>query len=584
LAIDGGAGQPVPLNGVSLLPNLAPGAHTALLGGIAENCTAGDPNPRPVTVAPETTTDLNFVISCSSPSSSVRVSVTVSGSPPDPDGFVAKLDGAEPGKPIVTDGNAVFAGVPAGNHTLALGGVAANCSASEGVVRGFTVVPGQDLDLAFAVTCGSTPGAIQVTSSTTGANLDPDGYTLTLDTEAAQDIGSNGTLPLDGLSAGTHVLALTGVAGNCHIDGENPRLVEVAPGAPASSVTFAVSCLAADALIAFGSNAFQLEAIFVVNPDGTGARNLTAPGAFEHSPVWSPDGRRLLFTSNDDLYVMNADGTGRTLVTAGQPEVNTYRWSSDGRRIAFTYGGLVDGDFFEDLWVMQADGSNQIKLAANGSTPSWSPDGRRIAYEGGGQIHIVTADGLSDVRVTNRPFRAFAPAWSPDGAQIAFVTTLEVLPDRPAPKHIFLIRPDGTGSVDLTPENGDDESPTWSPDGSKIVFEISEEGNLGSEVAVMNRDGSGRVNLTNRPGFDLSPDWSPEGSKIVFQRSTDSDSDIYVMETDGSGQLNLSNRPETEESTPDWGGQGQTTVASRQSASYAAWLRTQALGIRRLQR
>jgi Tol biopolymer transport system component len=582
LALDGGAGQPVPLNGVTTVPNLAPGDHTVLLGGIADNCSAGT-NPRSVTVAPETTTDLNIAINCSTVPSSVRVSVTVSGSPPDPDGFVAKLDAAEPGTPILTDGSALFTGVAAGSHTVALSGVAAHCSVTEGALRSVTVVAGAELDVPFAVTCGSSTGSIQVTSSTTGANLDSDGYTLTVDIEAAQDLGSNATLALDGLSAGTHVLALTGVAGNCHLDGENPRTVEVVPGAT-PAVTFAVSCLAGDALIAFGSNAFRLQAIFVVNPDGSGARNLTAAGAFERSPVWSPDGRRMLFLSDDDLYVMNADGSGRTLVTAGQPEVFSYRWSPDGRRIAFTYSGLVDGDFFEDLWVMQADGSNQIKLAANGGTPSWSPDGRRIAYEGGGQIRIVTADGLSDVRVTNQPFRAFDPAWSPDGTQIAFVTTIEVLPDRPAPKHIFLIRPDGTGSVDLSQTRGDDESPTWSPDGSKIAFEIAEEGNLGSEVAVMNRDGSGRVNLTNRPGFDLSPDWSPEGSKIVFHRSDNFDGEIYVMNADGSGPINVSNRPETDESTPDWGGQGQSTIASRQSVSYAAWLRTQALRIRQLQR
>jgi Tol biopolymer transport system component len=583
LALDGGAGQPVPLNGVTAVPNLAPGDHTVLLGGIAENCTAGSANPRPVTVAPETTTDLSFAISCSSPGSSVRVSITATGEPADPDGFVAKLDGAEPGQPIVTDGSAVFTSVPAGSHTMTLGGVAANCSVAEGAQRAFTLVPGAELEVAFVVTCGSTTGDIQVTTSTTGANQDADGYTLTVDAESAQDIGNNATLALNGLSAGTHTLGLSGVASNCHIDGENPRTVEVVPGAT-PPVAFGVSCLAADALIAFGSNAFRLQAIFVVNPDGSSLRNLTPDGTFEYTPVWSPDGRRMLFTSNSDLYVMNADGTGRTLLTAGQPEIGSYRWSPDGRMIAFTYTGFVGDEPFEDLWVMQADGSGQIKVAVNGSNPSWSPDGRRIAYAGGGQIHIVTADGRSDVRVTNQPFGTSAPAWSPDGTQIAFVTTVEVLPDRPAPKHIFLVSPDGTGSVDVTQGRGDDESPTWSPDGSKIVFEITEEDNLGSEVAVMNRDGSGRTNLTNRPGFDLSPDWSPDGGKIVFHRSADGDSEIYVMNGDGSGQINVSNRPETDESTPDWGGQGQTTVASRQSASYSAWLRIQGLGARRVQR
>jgi Tol biopolymer transport system component len=257
------------------------------------------------------------------------------------------------------------------------------------------------------------------------------------------------------------------------------------------------------------------------------------------------------------------------LVTAGAATIFVeYRWSPDGRKIAYVdhHSCPAAPPCIDDLWVMQASGTGKIKVAEQASGISWSPDGKKIGYSRG-QIHIINADGSGDVVLTNQPFRAFMPAWSPDGARIAFVTTLEELPDRTANRHIFLINPDGSGSVDLSQGRGDDTDPRWSPDGSKIAFIFAEQGNLGSEVAVMNRDGSGRTNLTNRPGFDIGPDWSPEGSRIVYQRSAGGDSEIYVMNPDGTAQTNVSNRPGTQESTPDWNGQGAAAAGSRQSAA-----------------
>jgi Tol biopolymer transport system component len=140
--------------------------------------------------------------------------------------------------------------------------------------------------------------------------------------------------------------------------------------------------------------------------------------------------------------------------------------------------------------------------------------------------------------------------------------------------------------MDLTQGLGEDDGPAWSPDGSKIAFNTGPADQpLESEVAVMNRDGSGRMSLTDHPGFDFGPVWSPDGRRIVFVRSEDSgDSEIYVMNADGANQTNVSNRPDTFETTPDWNGQGPTTVASRRSLAHTSWLRAHGLeGIRRYQ-
>src|SRR5467141_2284975 len=75
------------------------------------------------------------------------------------------------------------------------------------------------LFLALAAACRDIPGPdsgdIQVIVSTTGTDLDPDGYAIALDGATARPIPVNGTLTLSGLSTGSHTVALSGVAPNC---------------------------------------------------------------------------------------------------------------------------------------------------------------------------------------------------------------------------------------------------------------------------------------------------------------------------------------------------------------------------------
>jgi Tol biopolymer transport system component len=572
ITVDDGSQTVIGTNSTFQQENVEAGDHSVRLAGVAENCDVAGENPRSIQVEVGKTARLDFVVTCTPIVGAIRVSVTTSGSPVDPDGYIAKLDGGDPGLPIETNGSVTFTGVAVGSHTVALTEVAADCAVTGGPTQSVTVASGTTSELGFEVTCALPAGSIQVTTATTGSSLDPDGYTLSVDAGASQAIGSNATLTLDGLAVGTHSLALAGIAGNCHLDGDNPRTVDVVQGS--TTVTFDLNCLGANALIAFTSNAVQLLAILVVNPDGTGLRNLTPDGEFESDPIWSPDGRKILFLRDGQLYVMDADGSGRVNVAAGQ-EISEHRWSPDGRMIAYVDVRAEGDDVFQDLWVMQADGSGKIRLAEKAFNFSWSRDGRLVytslADLDDVHLRIINADGNGDSRLTNRA--AFQPAWSPDGTRIAFVTL--------DGKEIFLINPDGTGEVNLTQGLGENDAPAWSPDGSRIAFGTAPPApSLDMEIAVMNRDGSSRMIITSPPGFDFQPVWSPDGTKIVFTRSDlGGDSEIYVMNADGSNLTDASNRPETLETGPDWNGQtGGVTVASRQSAFfYDRWLRANRL-------
>jgi hypothetical protein len=83
--------------------------------------------------------------------------------------------------------------------------------------------------------------ALQITTSTTGSDLDPDGYAVTIGGGGSQTIAANGSLTIGTLSAGDHMVQLSGISTNCQVQGENPRTVTVTAGATASA-DFVIVC------------------------------------------------------------------------------------------------------------------------------------------------------------------------------------------------------------------------------------------------------------------------------------------------------------------------------------------------------
>jgi hypothetical protein len=237
-------GQPVQtLDPAETIRNtgVTPGTHTIELGEVAANCSIAGENPRTINVPAGQTATVAFSVSCSATTGTIRVNVVTSGSPVDPDGYVAKLDAREPGVPIATDETASFTGVTAGNHTVVLNGVATNCSVGEGASRNVRVTPGVSSELDLAVTCTAQTGNLDISTTTTGASPDPDGYTVSVDGGAEEPVAVNGTFSVANLAPGPHTVALSGVAANCAVEAENPRTVSVTAGASAS-VAFTITC------------------------------------------------------------------------------------------------------------------------------------------------------------------------------------------------------------------------------------------------------------------------------------------------------------------------------------------------------
>jgi hypothetical protein len=91
-----------------------------------------------------------------------------------------------------------------------------------------------------------TEGSVRIETTTSGVDLDPDGYDVRVDEETAVAIDVSGQVVIDDVRLGRHRVTLSGLAANCTTaEGANPQTIDVV-GGDTVTVAFAVTCAPLD--------------------------------------------------------------------------------------------------------------------------------------------------------------------------------------------------------------------------------------------------------------------------------------------------------------------------------------------------
>ena len=180
---------------------------------------------------------------------------------------------------------------------------------------------------------------------------------------------------------------------------------------------------------------------------------------------------RIVFDTNI-LAVDTADlhGTPHQLIASTRREADP-QFSPDGQRLAFA----SDRTGSRQIWVANADGSNQIQLTAFSSpsfrftnAPRWSPDGTKIAFmamiDVDRDIYVIASEGGAPRRLTTEPSLEGRPSWSRDGRWIYFYST------RTGEQEIWKMPAEGGTAVQVTTGGGHESFE--SPDGKQLYYQF----------------------------------------------------------------------------------------------------------------
>jgi len=187
--------------------------------------------------------------------------------------------------------------------------------------------------------------------------------------------------------------------------------------------------------IVFTSDRSGTPQLWEVDADGRNLRRLRSNGATEYQADVSPDGKTLAFLSNlggpERLMLQEfASGATSELVRHGESTIfGNPHWSPDGRRIAFSSNWRVG----HQIYV--ADAATGLAerispLATGGCEPRWSRDGRKVVYVSRGHLgttsRLVEHDLASggEKALVSWPALNYDPVYSPDGTELAFASNV----------------------------------------------------------------------------------------------------------------------------------------------------------------
>jgi Tol biopolymer transport system component len=235
-------------------------------------------------------------------------------------------------------------------------------------------------------------------------------------------------------------------------------------------------------------------------------RRLTFGDERDGYPVWSPDWRRVAFSSERtgvfDLFERPADGSGGETALLSSPEPKQLEdWSPDGRNLLFS---VLNREGAYDLWVLQLAGD---RPSTGSGRPSLSRD--------------EPAEGRKAFPLTQTPFRETAGRFSPDGRWIAYES------NETGRNEIYVQSfPDLKVKVQVSVRGG--AAPYWRRDGRELFYQGPDQ-----RITAVPID---RSATTARPGapvalFQGTGNWwpSPDGQRFLMTEETEPPAPITLI-------------------------------------------------------
>jgi len=339
--------------------------------------------------------------------------------------------------------------------------------------------------------------------------------------------------------------------------------------------------------------------VYLLRPDGTGLKRISAHGNFFGGPKWTQDSKSVI------AYCMSAEETwtyrwgdqdGETQLVQINMQTGATKPLAAGPGVKLSPSMLASGEI---AYLRRDKSANGVfygsgKQGPKGSDlycPSWSPDGGHLvysrykdtgsaepvkiwsrnpnyelsttgtallpSYDATGERFTVTnteyaaktmkllivEEGKPARSILERQDLILGPQWSPDGQRIAFGVGGFPLfepfgsegPKPVSPAQVGMINADGSGFRLITSGPNSNAFPSFAPDGRRIAYRTT--GPDGTGLRIMSLEDHSIALLTK--DYDNFPVWSPRGDLIAFVRKIGVDFEIFTIRPDGKDVTQL---------------------------------------------